>query len=117
MPSIRELVAAISQREGVEATIVLGRDGLVIDSAGAATLDAERLAAHIPSILIGGDDLGASASRGPLSTAVIEHPGGIGVVCALSPEAVLLVLARPDAHIASLLYELRRNREQMASLV
>ena len=117
MPSIRELVAAISQREGVEATIVLGRDGLVIDSAAPATLDAERLAAHIPSILAGGDDLGTSAARGPLTMAVVEHAGGISVVCALSPEAVLLVLARPDAHIAGLLYELRRNREQMAALV
>ncbi|MBI3790426.1 MAG: roadblock/LC7 domain-containing protein [Gemmatimonadetes bacterium] len=117
MPSIRELVAAISQRDGVEATIVLGRDGLVIDSVAPATMDAERLAAHIPSILTGGDDLGASAERGPLQVAVIEHQGGICVVCALSPEAVLLVVARADAHIASLLYELRRNREQMAALV
>ena len=117
MPSIRELVAAISQREGVEATIVLGRDGLIIDSAAPPTLDAERLAAHIPSILTGGDDLGASALRGALSMAVIEHPGGLAIVCALSSEAVLLVLARPDAHVASLLYELRRNREQMAALV
>lgn len=117
MPSIRELVGAISQREGVEATIVLGRDGLVIDSAVPPEMDADRLAAHIPSILAGGDDLGASAMRGPLTMAVIEHDGGIAVVCALSVEAVLLVVAKPDAHIASLLYELRRNRDQMAALV
>jgi predicted regulator of Ras-like GTPase activity (Roadblock/LC7/MglB family) len=117
MPSIRELVAAISQREGVEATIVLGRDGLVIDSVAPATMDAERLAAHIPSILTGGDDLGASVMRGPLQTAILEHDGGIGIVCSLSAEAVLLVVARADAPIAALLYELRRNREQMAALV
>ncbi len=117
MPSIRELVAAISQREGVEATIVLGRDGLVIDSVAPATMDAERLAAHIPAILTSGDDLGASASRGALTTAVLEHGDGISIVCALSPEAVLLVVARPDAAIAPLLYELRRNRAQMAALV
>ena len=31
MPSIRDLVAAIRQREGVDAAVVLGRDGLLID--------------------------------------------------------------------------------------
>src|SRR5581483_12471103 len=31
MPSIRDLVAAIRQRDGVDAAIVLGRDGLLIE--------------------------------------------------------------------------------------
>ncbi|MBI2796424.1 MAG: roadblock/LC7 domain-containing protein [Gemmatimonadetes bacterium] len=117
MPNIRELVAAISQREGVDAAVVLGRDGIVIDSSAPPDIDTERLAAHIPSILSGADDLGASAMRGPLTMAVIEQPGGLALVCALSAEAVLLVLVRPEANVASLLYELRRNREQMAALV
>ena len=117
MPNIRELVAAISQREGVDAAVVLGRDGIVIDSSAPPDLDTERLAAHIPSILMGADDMGASGLRGPLTMAVIEQPGGLAIVCALSAEAVLLVLARPDASVAGLLYELRRNREQMAALV
>ena len=32
MASIRDLVAALRQRDGVDAAIVLGRDGLLIDS-------------------------------------------------------------------------------------
>ena len=32
MATIRDLVGAIRKREGVEAVVVLGRDGLVIDS-------------------------------------------------------------------------------------
>jgi predicted regulator of Ras-like GTPase activity (Roadblock/LC7/MglB family) len=117
MPSIRELVGAIGQRDGVDAAVVLGRDGLVIDSSAPPSMDAERLAAHIPSILTGADDLGQSAMRGPMTMAVIEQPGGIAIVCGLSSEAVLLVLAKPSSDLASLLYELRRNREQMAALV
>ena len=50
MANIRDLVAALRQRDGVEAAIVLGRDGLLIDSQVVPGLDAEDLAARIPPI-------------------------------------------------------------------
>jgi uncharacterized protein len=117
MPSIRDLVAAIRQREGVDAAIVLGRDGLLIDSHTGPGLDAEDVAARIPAIIGPADDFGAATGRGELLTAVLEHRNGIAIVSVLSSEAVLLVLVSPRANIGQLLYELRRNREHIASLV
>ena len=116
MPTIRDLVGAIRQREGVEAAVGLGRDGLLINGE-VAQLDAENVAAHVPSIISAADDFGAAAGRGPLTTAVLEHPHGIAIVSALSSEAVLLVLVRPSADVGQLLFELRRNRANIASLV
>jgi hypothetical protein len=116
MPSIRDLVAAIRQREGVDAAIVLGRDGLIDSQLGPA-LDADDVAARIPSIIGPADDLGAATGRGELLTAVLEHRDGIAVVSVLSPEAILLVLLNPRANIGQLLFELRRNREHIAALV
>ena len=43
MPTIRDLVGAIRQREGVEAAVVLGRDGLLIDGHSVPDLDAEHV--------------------------------------------------------------------------
>ena len=117
MPTIRDIVGAIRQREGVEAAVVLGRDGLLIDGEAVAQLDAENVAAHVPSIITAADEFGAAAGRGPLTTAVLEHPNGIAIVSALSAEAVLLVLVRPSADVGQLLFELRRNRANIASLV
>jgi len=117
MASIRDLVAAIRQREGVEAAIVLGRDGLLIDSQVVPRLDPEDLAARIPPIIAPADDLGLAAGRGELQTAVLEHRGGLAIVSVLSPEAVLLVLLTPQANIGQLLFELRRHREHIAALV
>jgi len=117
MPTIRDLVGAIRQREGVEAAIVLGRDGLLIDSQAVADLDAEDVAAHVPSIISAADELGASAARGTLTTAVLEYPLGIAVVSTLTADAVLLVLVDPSANVGQLLFELRRNREHIAALV
>lgn len=117
MPTIRDLVAAIRQRDGVEAAVVLGRDGLLIDSQAVPNLDPEHVAAHVPSIIQFADELGVAAGRGPLVTAVLEHERGLAVVSCLSPDAVLLVLVQPTANLGQLLYELRRNRANIAALV
>ena len=117
MPSIRDLVAAIRQRDGVDAAIVLGRDGLLIDSQLAPGLDADDVAARIPAIIGPADELGVATGRGELLTAVLEHRDGLAVVSVLSTEALLLVLVSPRANIGQLLFELRRNREHIAALV
>src|SRR5690349_6641031 len=117
MASIRDLVAALRQREGVDAAIVLGRDGLLIDSQAIEGLSAEDLAARIPAVLTPADELGIGANRGELVTAVLEMRDGLAIISALSAEAVLLVLVKPNANIGQLLYELRRNRSHIAALV
>lgn len=117
MASIRDLVGAIRHFEGVEAAVVLGRDGLLIDSQTVAGVDAEDLAARIPAIIAPADELGTAAKRGPLLTSVLEYRDGLAIASVLSADAILLVLVRPQANIGQLLFELRRNREQMAALV
>jgi hypothetical protein len=117
MASIRDLVAAIRQRDGVEAAVILGRDGLLIDSQAVAGLDPEDLAARIPPIIAAADDLGLASGRGALVTAVLEHPNGLALVSALTADAVLFVLLAPGANVGQLLYELRRNRGHIAALV
>ncbi len=117
MASIRDLVAAIRQREGVEAAIVLGRDGLLIDSQAVPGLDPDDIAARIPPIFLSADDLGAAAQRGELLTAVLEHRGGLAIISSMSAEAILFVLVSPQANVGQLLFELRRNREHIAALV
>jgi uncharacterized protein len=117
MPSIRDLIAAIRQREGVDAVIVSGRDGLVIDSSAGPGLDVDDLAARIPPIANAADELGAASSGGELVTAVLEHRGRMAVISVLSAETCLLVLVAPKSNIGQLLFELRRNRDQIAALV
>lgn len=117
MASIRDLVAALRQREGVDAAIVLGRDGLVIDSQTVSGMNAEDVAARIPSIIGPADELGVAAGRGEVVTVILEHQQGLAIVSVLSSEAILLVLVQASADIGQLLYEIRRNREHIAALV
>ncbi|MBX6333118.1 MAG: roadblock/LC7 domain-containing protein [Gemmatimonadaceae bacterium] len=117
MPTIRDLVGVLRQREGVDAAIVLGRDGLLIDSETAPSVDAESIAALIPSIVTAADEYGGHDGRGALTTAILEFAHGIAIISVLSSDAILFVLARQNANLGKLLFELRRNRENIAALV
>lgn len=117
MATIRDLVAAVRRREGVDAVVVLGRDGLLIDGQAEGGLAADDLAAHVPGIVSSADELGRAAGRGELLTAVLEFRSGLAIVSALSSDAILLVLTGSGAHVGPLLFELRRHREQIAALV
>lgn len=117
MPTIRDLVSALRRRDGVDAAIVLGRDGLLIDGDSAAALDPDNLAAFVPPMALAAVDVGVAANRGPFGLMVLEYAGGNVVVSSLSTDAYLLVLLQPTANLASLLYELRRHRSQISALV
>ena len=118
MPAIRDLLTALRRRPGVDAAVVVGRDGLVIDADAAAGIDAEHIAAHLPALVTASDDVGTATGRGALATIVSEHErGGLSVVSVLSPDVRLLVLLDADADVGPLLSELRRERAQFAALV
>ena len=117
MATIRDLVSALRRRDGVDAAIVLGRDGLLIDGATDAALDPDGLAAFVPPMALAAAEMGVAAGRGDFGLMVLEYGLGTVVVTSVSPEAFLLVLLRPDANLSALLYDLRRFRAQIASLV
>ena len=116
MPTIRDLTVAIRQRPGIEAVVVLGRDGLLIDSQGKLEIDAEGLAARVPGIVVAADEIGESTSRGATRMAVIEQDNGYAVVSSIGDDALLCVLTSRSADLASLLYDVRRHRESIARL-
>lgn len=117
MLSVRDLVAAIRERPGVDAAIVLGPDGLLIVGDADAAVDRDALAARVPSLLAAARGLAGVSGRGELRTAVLEHEAGLFVVSVLSADAILMVLVSPSADAGALVLELRRNRQHFASLV
>ena len=116
MATIRDVVQALGRREGVDAVIVLGRDGLTIDAA-ANGLDADGLAALIPSVAAACTRLGAAASRGEFSSGVVEFGRGMIVVTVLTPEVLLAMVIAAGVNIGALLFELHRHRAAIAGLL
>lgn len=117
MAGSRELMAAIRQRDGVEAAVIVGRDGLLIDGSASSPVDADHVAAHVPSLLAAAEELGGVLRASDTRTIVVEYDHAVGIISALSADTALLVLTAPSAELGPLLFELRRNRERIAALL
>lgn len=126
-PTLKQLVEAIVQHEGVEAVLVIGRDGLLVDGrSGSAAVDLDALAAHLPRVLsavaalggaVGGDGAPQTSGRGDLVSTIMEFEQGLALAAVLSSDASLLVLLSRGSNAAPLLYDLRRFRGRIASII
>ncbi len=117
MPNIRDVVQALGGREGVDGVILLGHDGLTIDSFVSGNLDTDSVSALVPSVIDSCNRVGAESGRERLTTGVVEYTGGFLVIAQLTPETLLAILVKPDVNVGSLLYDLRRHRVAIAELL
>jgi uncharacterized protein len=117
MATIREVVEALRRRAGVDAAIVVGRDGLPIDSRTANGVDTDNVAALLPAVINGLAQFGEAGGRGEFGTGVLEFGAGLAVVSVLNADALLVLLVRPSTNVGALLYDLRRHRTAIAGLL
>jgi len=117
MPTLRELTDAIQQHAGVRAVVILGADGLVIETHDGAGSHADTLAAHAPAVLASARQLAAAADAGDVQLVLLELGAGYAILMRLSEEASLLVLTGAGVALADVLFDLRRHRAPMAALV
>jgi predicted regulator of Ras-like GTPase activity (Roadblock/LC7/MglB family) len=115
--TIRDVVEALARRSGVDAVVVVGRDGLPIDARTANGVDADNVAALLPSVINGLAQLGQAGGRGEFGTGVLEFGSGIAVVSVLNADALLIMLLRASTNVGALLYDLRRHRSAIAGLL
>jgi predicted regulator of Ras-like GTPase activity (Roadblock/LC7/MglB family) len=117
MASLAEVVRGLVSREGVEAVLVLSADGLPIEHASHQPFEAEPLAALTATLAQYATRLGLGAGRGPLRTAVLDYDRGLLIVAQIGAGDCLAVLAKSEANIGELLYDLRQHRPALAALL
>ncbi len=117
MANLRDVVEALGRRDGVEAAIILGNDGLPIASHLANGGDPDLLAALIPNVLTAGAQLGHHAGRGDFTMGVLEFASGFAILAHISADTTLLLLVRARTNIGPLLYDLARHRSEIAGLL
>lgn len=97
--------------------VILGRDGLLIDTRTNGDLDGEHLAALSPALAAAAEGIGQAGGRGSMITTVVEYERGHAIISAVSADAILLLIVHSSAHLGALLYDVRRHRANIASLV
>jgi len=117
MAGLRDVVRGLSARPDVDAVVVVSSDGLPIDSAGRADLDAEAVAALSAAFANGARRLGQAADCNDLSTTVLEFGDRLAIVRTLGSEGHLFILASRTTNVGPLLFDLRRQAPQLATLL
>jgi len=117
MGGLREIMQGLNTRDAVRGAAIVGDDGLVIHDALTAEADSEGVAALAVTTMRHAEQFGGASRSGPLRTAVLDFGNGPAILTALTPGAMLVVLARPDHDLGPLLYELRTRRDTLTGLL
>ncbi len=117
MATIRDVVQALGGREGVDAVIVHGHDGVTIDSRTDADVDPAAVAALVPTVVDGCNRFGSAAGRGRFGTGLVEFANGLAIITEVTADTLLTILVKRGSNVGTLLYELRRHRAAIADLL
>ncbi|MGD8553776.1 MAG: roadblock/LC7 domain-containing protein [Anaerolineales bacterium] len=101
----------------VEASAVVSVDGLTMASALPEEVEEDRVAAMSAAMLSLGERIAGELGRGNLDQVYIHGKGGFVILMAIGSEAVLTVLARPQAKLGLLFLDMRRATEDLLSLL
>src|SRR2546425_989098 len=107
MATIRDVVEALSRRSGVEAGVVVGRDGLPIAAPAANGVGPAGVGPLLPSVMYAMSPLGAGPARGRFGAPALAI--GRAAMAGSLPDALLLDLPLPDGSGVDLLRDLRRQ--------
>lgn len=118
MASLRDALARLLAVPGVRATVLVGRDGLLIETAGRGDqrfLDA--LAAHAASALGTTEALGQDLGHGATVAVLLEYEDAFITVDPLGEFAAVATLAESAASLGSVRQVLRASREELLRLL
>ncbi len=101
----------------IEASALVSVDGLIIASALPPDVEEERVSAMSAAMLSLGERIASELRRGTLEQVYIRGTNGYVILSAVGEEAVLTVLARPDAKLGLVFLDMRRAAEDLGRLI
>ena len=101
----------------IEASAVVSADGLIVASDLPAGVEEDRVSAMSAAMLSLGDRIANELRRGVLDQVYIHGENGYVVLMAAGEEAVLTVLARKEAKLGLILYDMKKAAADISALI
>src|SRR5258707_13837634 len=101
MAGLNELLNGFIRVRGVNAALVVGQDGLVLESVsapGATETDVDVLGAMASSGLVPAQEIGQETGRGRLAQSIYEYERGVVVIEPVSNAAIHVVVTDAAAN-------------------
>ena len=101
----------------IEASGVISTDGLMMASVLPAGMDEDRVGAMSAAMLSLGDRTAQELSRGNLEQVLIKGARGYVLMTYAGQEAVLTVLAKPNAKLGLIFLDVKRAAESISEML
>lgn len=101
----------------VEASALISNDGLVIASALPSNVDEDRVGAMSAALLSLGDRAGRELARGSIDRIMIQGEQGYVIMTSAGEEAVLTIMAKPNAKLGLIFLDIKRAAGALANLL
>lgn len=101
----------------IEASGVISTDGLMMASVLPAGLDEDRVGAMSAAMLSLGDRTAQELNRGSLEQVLIKGDSGYVLMTYAGDEAVLTVMAKPNAKLGLIFLDVKRAAESITELL
>jgi predicted regulator of Ras-like GTPase activity (Roadblock/LC7/MglB family) len=101
----------------IEASGIISTDGLIMAAVLPQGLDEDRLGAMSAAMLSLGDRTSQELARGGLEQVLIKGAKGYVLMTYAGNEAVLTVLAKPNAKLGLIFLDVKRAAESVSALI
>lgn len=101
----------------IEASAVISTDGLIMASQLPQSLDEDRVGAMSAAMLSLGDRTAQELARGDLEQVLIKGNKGYVLMAHAGLEAVVTVLAKPNAKLGLIFLDVKRAAESIEKLI
>ena len=117
MASLTELIGELAKVDGVNAVVVVGRDGFVIESSGAVRVDQDAIGAVISSGIGSSEVMGRELKIGELSQTMFEYGQGLIVATLLGRDAILAIVGNDSCNIGNVRYQIKKRSDEITRAI
>jgi predicted regulator of Ras-like GTPase activity (Roadblock/LC7/MglB family) len=101
----------------IEASGIISTDGLIMAAVLPQTMDEDRVGAMSAAMLSLGDRTSQELARGALEQVLIKGDKGYVLMTHAGKEAVLTVMAKPNAKLGLIFLDVKRAAESISTLI
>ncbi len=114
MSVLRQVLSELVKTEGINAAVVVGRDGFVLDGiSNRSALDTEAVGAIISTGIGSAEVMGGELKVGTMTQSMFEYSDGV-IVLSLAGEAILAVVADPKANLGMVRFQVKKRSPEIA---
>jgi predicted regulator of Ras-like GTPase activity (Roadblock/LC7/MglB family) len=112
---LQQVLSDFVKIEGVNAAVIVGRDGFIVDQCSDVNINVDALGAMASTSVGMSMAMGNHLDMGICEQVLVELENGPVILSLIGQNEILAVVARQGANIGRIRYEIRKNKDRIAA--